>query len=147
MHPRDLALLLACAACPGDDRTTLTEPTTASGPTSSSGATGGETGGATEDTPTSTGGGSTSGGSDETAAPMTTAPAGPCDDCGPTEICVQEFDGFCEQIGLSCQAADGCDPPGDGESCSAACSAFCADFCGDPGCPDAIAGALQCAGL
>lgn len=71
MHPRNLVLLLACAACPGDDKTTQTEPTDTSGPSSSGGATG--------DTPTSTDGASSDGAaSSETSS--TTMAASICDD-------------------------------------------------------------------
>lgn len=154
MHPRNLVLLLACAACPGDDKTTQTEPTDTSGPSSSGGATG--------DTPTSTDGASSdgaassetssttmaasTGGSDETAAPTTSAPPGPCDECGPTEICVQEFDGFCGPDGGRCEPANGCVPPS-GMSCPPECAAFCDNFCGGSICDDGIPGALQCVGL
>lgn len=150
VHPRNLVLLLACAACPGDDKTT--EPTNASG--SSSGSTGDtptSTDGASSDGPASSDTSSTSmaastGGSEETAAPMTTAPADPCDECGPTEICVQEFDGFCGPDEGRCVPANGCVPPL-GMSCPPECAALCDNFCGGSICDDGIPGALQCVGL
>ena len=156
VHPRNLVLLLACAACPGDDKTTtLSGPGDTSGP-SSSGATGDlptTTDGASSSDTASSGGASTggssssasTGGSDETAA-MTTAPAGPCDECGPTEICVQEFDGFCGPEQGRCEPANGCVPPA-GMSCPPECAVFCANFCGGSICDEGIPGALQCVGL